>query len=127
MSKDRIQIDGVWYVKEEPTKNKIEIEIEALVHSEALSYEITHYAWEASRIYKSDDKTFYEGVDIHFTDKRSDTREGWIEDYWDNNNWIVGVYENNPDSLVEARMAMCEEGIAHFQAFVGKLKERGWL
>jgi hypothetical protein len=126
MKKDRIQIDGVWYVKEEPTQNKIEIEDHQLTQCQTLIYETDDYCWKAFRIYKDDWVTFYDEVGIEFLDKEGD-REDWKEEYWDNNNWFRGVYENNEDSLKEARESMDENGIAHFQAFVGKLIEKGWL
>jgi hypothetical protein len=123
MKKDRIQIDGVWYVKEEPTQNKIEIEDHQLTQYQTIIYETDDYCWEASRIYKDDGKTFFNGVDIEFTDKEGDCKK----DYWDNDNWFREVYENVEESLETARESMNENGIAHFQAFVGKLIEKGWL
>ena len=126
MKKNRIQIDGVWYVKEEPTQNKIEIEDHQLTQCQTLIYETYDYCWKAFRIYKDDWVTFYDEVGIEFLDKEGD-REDWKEEYWDNNNWFRGVYENNEDSLKEARESMDENGIAHFQAFIGKLIEKGWL
>ena len=126
MKKNRIQIDGVWYVKEEPTQNKIEIEYHQLTQCQTLIYETDDYCWKAFRIYKDDWVTFYDEVGIEFLDKEGD-REDWKEEYWDNNNWFRGVYENNEDSLKEARESMDENGIAHFQAFIGKLIEKGWL
>ena len=126
MKKDRIQIDGVWYVKEEPTQNKIEIEDHQLTQCQTLIYETDDYCWEASRIYEDDGVTFYDGVGIEFTDKEGD-HEDWKKEYWDNDNWFRGIYENNEDSLKEARESMDENGIAHCQAFIGKLIEKGWL
>jgi len=126
MKKDRIQIDGVWYVKEESTQNKIKIEEHQLTQCQTLVYETSDYCWEATRIYHDDKETFYAGVDITFTDKEGD-REDWEKDYWDNDNWLKGLYENNEDSLTHAREVMNENGIAHFQAFIGKLIEKGWL
>ena len=126
MKKDRIQIDGVWYVKEESTQNKIDISNDELTQYQTIVYETDDYCWEAIKIYKDDGETFFDGVDIKFTDKEGD-RENWEEEYWDSDTWIKGVYENNEDSLKEARESMDENGITHFQAFVGNLIEKGWL
>ena len=126
MKKDRIQIDGVWYVKEEPTQNKIEIEDHQLTQCQTIVYETDDYCWEASRIYNDDGVTFYDGVDITFIDKKGNRKE-WKKDYWDNDNWFREVYENDEESLETARESMNENGIAHFQAFIGKLIEKGWL
>lgn len=126
MKKDRIQIDGVWYVKEEPTQNKIKIEDHQLIQCQTIVYETDDYWWEATKIYKDDGETFFDGVDIKFTNKEGD-RENWKEEYWDNDNWFREVYKNDEDSLTEAREVMNENSIAHFQAFIGKLIEKGWL
>jgi hypothetical protein len=126
MKKDRIQIDGVWYVKEEPTQNKIEIEDHQLTQCQTIVYGTDDYCWEASRIYNDDGVTFYDGVDITFIDKKGNRKE-WKKDYWDNDNWFREVYENDEESLETARESMNENGIAHFQAFIGKLIEKGWL
>lgn len=124
MSKNRIQIDGVWYVRETEAPKSITIDPSDLTKTQTLTYENNKYCWEAIRIYKDDGESFYDTVNINFTDKRTDP---WKEDYWDNNDWFIGVYENNKEDLEEARKAMDAEGIAHFQAFLKCLKEEGWL
>jgi hypothetical protein len=126
MKKDRIQINGVWYIKEESIQNKIKIKDDVLVYCQTLLYETSNYCWEATKIYKNDWKTLYDGVNIKFTNKKGE-RKDWEKEYWDNNNWFREVYENNEDSLKEAHETMNKEGIAHFQAFIGKLIEKEWL
>ena len=125
MTKDRIQIDGVWYVKEsnaKPTTKKVEIEDSDITKLLGAVYETDDYCWEATKIYK-DDGTLYSGLDIKFTDKANSE----IIRYWDNDAWMKGVLESNPESLEEARNEMDEEGIAYFQAFLAKLREDFWL
>ena len=125
MTKDRIQIDGVWYVKEsnaKPTTKKVEIEDFDITKYKGAVYETDDYCWEATKIYK-DDGTLYSGLDIKFTDKANSE----IIRYWDNDLWMRGVLESNPESLEEAREVMDEEGIAYFQAFLAKLRKDFWL
>jgi hypothetical protein len=134
---NRIQINGVWYVREDsqPTEETfediqpIEETFEDIQVAQALEcgYETGDYCWTASRMYKDDGETFYPGIDIKFTDKTSGNRETWVEDYWDNETWILGVYCNDPESMVEAKEAMNEKGIKDFRNFIHKLIQMGWL
>jgi len=78
-------------------------------------------------MYKDDGETFYPGIDIEFTDKTSGYRETWVEDYWDNDTWILGVYRNEPLLMPEAKQAMNEKGIKDFRNFIHKLIQMGWL
>lgn len=124
-TKDRIQIDGVWYVKETNTA-PVTITEDDLTKSLSLTYEPFggKYCWEATRIFSGED-SFYNLIDIKFVDKR--TSQPWKEDDWDNNTWMIGVYENDPDALKEAREMMCEEGLKQFQAFIKVLIDKEWL
>ena len=123
MTQDRIQINGIWYVKETATKEEpIVLDLTDFI---GCSYETSDYAWEATKIYKSlASDILYDGVDIKFTDK---TVTPWKEDHWDNNNWILGIYKNNPESMPDAEESMNTEGIRHFRAFIGQLIDREWL
>lgn len=123
--KDRIKIDGVWYVREDisekVSKPKKEI---SLTEFCGMVYENEDYCWEATRLYK-DDKTFYEGIDIKFTDKRKE--KPWFEDHWDNNEWFKGLLKRNPDSLNFANEVMDEEGVEEFIELLKVLEKKNWL
>jgi len=126
MNKDRIQINGEWYVKESnvtTTPKKVEIEDSDITWTKGALYETDEYCWEATKIYK-EDGSLYSGLDIKFTDKMADPFE---EQHWDNNLWMRGVLENNTESLEEARDVMDEEGVAYFQAFLAKLRNEFWI
>ena len=126
MNKDRIQIDGVWYVKEsnvKPTTKKVEIDDADITKYKGATYETDDYCWEATKMYK-EDGSLYSGLDIKFTDKAVDLSEGR---HWNNDLWMRGVLESDPEALEEAREVMDEEGIAYFQAFLAKLREDFWL
>jgi hypothetical protein len=122
--KDRIQIDGVWYVRELETEPKTEFLDVEINTSLSAHYENEDYSWEAIRMYKDDNETFYEDFDVKFTDKNT---KPWKEDYWDNTAWIKGVYENNPDSTYIALEEMDENGLKHFRSFLNELKKLGWF
>ena len=121
-TENRIQINGEWYVKESTIiDKKLVIEDSDITRYEGAVYENENYCWEATKDYR-DDGTLYEGVDIKFTNKST----GKIE-YWDNDDWMVRVHENEVAAMETARESMSEEGVAHFQAFLGKLVEMFWL
>ena len=127
---NRIQINGVWYVREDSQPAEETFEDIQVIQSLECVYETSDYCWAASRMYKDDGKTFYPGIDIKFTDKTYKTsgdREDWIEDYWDNDTWILGVYRNEPSSMLDAKEAMNEKGIKDFRNFIHKLIQMGWL
>ena len=127
---NRIQINGVWYVREDSQSAEETFEDIQVIQTLECLYETDDYCWEASRMYKDDGKTFYPGINIKFTDKTYKTpgdREDWIEDYWDNDTWILGVYHNEPSSMPEAKQAMNEKGIKDFRNFIHKLIQMGWL
>lgn len=119
---DRILINGVWYVREALIENVIE-QIETTDYL-GCTYETENYSWEATRIFKDDQETFYDGFDIKFIDK---LWKNYEPQYWDNMGWFESVYENNPDAIADAKEVMNEEGFLHFRAFLKELKKRGWF
>lgn len=114
---NRIQINGVWYVKEE--EKQPDIDKKNIIYFKGAVLENEDYAWKATKIQK-DDGSFYDGLDIEFIDKR---KKPWKEEHWDNDNWFKGILDNNPDSMKEAKESMDDEGIKVFKAFLNKLVE----
>ena len=120
MNKDRIQIDGVWYVREDKIEDEpINLDV---VETQGCLVENEDFCYEATRI-ANDKGGFYDGVDIKVTDKRE---KPWKEDYWDNNNWMLGILENNPDSLEELEH-YTRDNFKFLQAFLQYLKDKEWL
>jgi hypothetical protein len=120
MNKDRIQIDGVWYVKED-NQNDEPIELD-VIETQGCLVENTNFCYDATRI-ANDKGGFYEGVDIQVTDKRS---KPWKEDNWDNSNWMRGVLEYNPESWKELP-DLGSEDIKFLMAFLQHLKDKEWI
>jgi hypothetical protein len=120
---DRIEINGVWYIREDLANNQVE-DFELSFSLQAM-HEDDNYVWEATRICKDYSTTlFYEDIDIKFTDKRV---KPWKEDDWDNNFWMKGVMNNDLEAMTDAKESMCDNGIKTFRVFLNKLKEEGWL
>jgi len=122
---ERIQINGEWYIKETPPEVVEQIELDP-THCDVLIYETTKYCFEVNRIYRDDDITFYSGINIQFTDKRY-PREKWKNEYWDNNSFYIGVYENDESCIEDALESMDQEGITTLQQIVKQLIEKEWL
>jgi hypothetical protein len=126
MNKDRIQINGEWYVKENT--------IEPLINPRDVTYSIecvwedTNWCFVASLSAKEDDfNDCYDDVFMKITDKRVKGRENWVEEDVDNPKWILGVLEGNLDSMEEANKMFDDEGLKYFKAFALYLIDKGWL
>lgn len=119
MEQNRIQINGVWYVREDQAQeNPIELDP---VKFEGVVVENKEFCFEATRILK-DDYIPYDNINIKFTDKRV---KPWKEDNWDSDSWMKGVLNNNPNSLKE--LPDIGEGTKFLKAFLQYLKDEKWL
>lgn len=123
---DRIQINGVWYRREE----------DSIEEPEKLFWDVTNYigkvaesslyCFKATKMYKDEiNGEWYSGIDIEFTDKRE--RGNWKTDVWDNNTWMRSVLKDNPEALDELRESVCEQGEKEFKEFLRLIQEEGWL
>ena len=120
MNKDRIQIDGVWYVREDNIEDEpINLDV---VETQGFLVENDNFCYAATRI-GNDKGGFYEGVDIKVTDKR---QKPCKEDHWDNNNWMRDILKHNSDSLKELPDLEGED-IKFLMAFLQYLKDKEWI
>ena len=122
MENNRIQINGVWYVKEDTIKKPI-IELEP-TKFEGYVVENRDYCFEATRIFRDDD-TSYESINIEVTTKKG-KRKDWTTDHWDNNTWMIGILENDEDAW-GGLPEMSQDNILFLQAFLQFLKDKKWL
>jgi hypothetical protein len=133
MAKDRIQIDGVWYVKETDavTNNQFITDIpEAdITRSLARIWEDSDYAFEAKILLGNpltDTNDVWGDCWITITEK-CDDREKWVEHEVDNPRWMLGVYEGDELIMREAKKMMSSDGIAAFRGFIHLLIKQGWI
>jgi hypothetical protein len=123
---DRIQINGVWYKREEDLVEETESTFWDVTTYIGKVAESKLYVFKAEKIYRDENGGgFLSGVDIEFTDKR--ILGEWIEDLWDNDTWMRGVLNDDPDALKELRKSVCEQGEKEFKEFLTMLQEEGWL
>lgn len=132
---DRIQVNGVWYVKE--TTKAVSDSVSMTVIEE---FDVTR---SLARIWENDDWVFEakillapDGTELEdtwgdcwltITEKVGDTNHDWVEHSIDNPTWMLGVYEGDPLSMREANKMMTSEGIGLFRGFLSLLIKNGWL
>ena len=92
---DRIQINGTWYVKEQPDAVAPERQIEVFEYK-GLVYEDQRFCFRA--IIDIADSGMLDCIEV--TDKRV---KPWKEDMWDSIFFLHACLERNPDSLTTLR------------------------
>jgi hypothetical protein len=128
---DRIQINGVWYTREDnqPTQEIKPLKREDVTAFKGFVYETDKFCYEVTIIAKDglfEEGEYHDNINIKFTDKRI---KPWVEDHWDSMGWFRGVSENNPDSINSLinENEMEVEDILEFRSFLAFLKQQGWL
>ena len=126
---NRIEIDGVWYTREDNTTPEVIPQLEPSVSFEGLVFESDLYCFEATRL-RDDDGEFYDKeCSIKFTDKSKYSGLGDVEigEIWDNAEWMIGILNNDPEAIEEALESLCSQGIEEFRVVVKELAEKGWI
>ena len=122
--KNRIEIDGVWYTREDNTTPEVKPRLESSIAFEGLVFESDLYCFEATRL-RDDDGEFYDKqCDIQFTNKKLDIDN--IE-YWDNTEWMIEFLSNDPEAIFEASKSLCPRGMEEFRVVLKELAEKGWI
>jgi hypothetical protein len=127
---ERIQVNGVWYVRETTPTSEIEIEDRNITFSMERTWESSDWCFIATVLMRDKAETLddhYQDPYITITDKRPADRKNWIEHDIDNPTWMFGVYEGNSESMEEAVEIFDKQGLDEFRAFIGYLIKIGWL
>ena len=133
---DRIQINGVWYVKEEEldTVEYVEPTISKLVFCgvkyDGMVFESDLYAFDCTRIYDDDGNLYKDGnVCIKFTDKSKYSGLGDVEigEIWDNVDWMRGIIENEVEAIEEAMQSLCSQGMVELKEVLTTLRADAWI
>jgi hypothetical protein len=114
---NRIKINGEWYVREANFDVKERKPIEPIMYR-GCSVETDDYLWEVEILDK------YSAVGVSFTDKTVDPN---IKEHWDNDVWLIGVRDGNPESIRLAKQVMNDKGIEDFRNMLHHLTYVGWL
>jgi hypothetical protein len=132
MNSNRIEINGVWYVREDAIQDPIDFlgaDEMSVTNSLRCTYEVIDWCFEASILLQDDaiDLSDTNGDPwIKVTDKRPDMLE-WKEQDVDSAIWMLGVLEGDRDSMRLAYEIFNNDGIYHFRAFLRVLIQKGWL
>ena len=127
---DRIQINGVWYIKEEEliAEEYVPPTISQLEHGvryDGFVFESNLYAFDCTRIYDEDGNLYKDGnVCIKFTDKSkySGLGDAKIGEIWDNVDWMRAIIENDPEAIEEAMRSLCSQGLAELKEVLTTLR-----
>ena len=131
---DRIQINGVWYVKADsyvdkpiPTISVSLFDEDRIIYNQNCMFETADFIFRAVVLIDGDGELKYKNsLYIEFIDKRP---EPWKEEHWDNPTWLNGVILNNTDSIkVLEELKMSPSAIATFRDFLIYLRdEKEWI
>jgi hypothetical protein len=124
---ERIQINGVWYVKEQPDTKPEPHSVEVF-HNQSIVYEDRDYCFEATIIIDPETgQPLYDdiGMDVKVTDKTQGNP--CMELFWDHEGFFRGCYERNPESIESLKESLNEAGVENFIAFLQHTMDAGWL
>lgn len=134
---ERIEINGVWYVREDSqlqqtpplTEEDVTYFIgeDDVTHFKGIAYECDNYCFEASKLTKHqelDDVV----IEITFKERGISPKE-WKTESWDHIGFFQGILENNLGSIDSVREGFNEdsEGVRLFKAFLVYLQKIHWL
>jgi len=124
---DRIQINGVWYVKEQPDTKPEPHSVEVF-HNQSIIYEDQDYCFEATIIIDPETgQPLYDEIGMYV--KVTDKTQGipCMELFWDHEGFFRGCYERNPESIESLKESLNEAGVENFIAFLQHTMDAGWL
>ena len=129
---DRIEINGVWYIKEDVATSKFEkvtiSELEPGIKYDGFVFESNLYAFDCTRIYDEDGNLYKDGnVCIKFTDKSVDYAMKEYQEHWDNVDWMNGIIENEVEAIEEAMESLCPQGLVELKEVLSVLRVAAWL
>jgi hypothetical protein len=124
MGKDRIEIDGEWYVREKSLKNKDFYDDRDVnpVYYLGIDYEI----FEFSIFYKIDKECNFkldEGTQV------MTIKVGGDEYYWDNDSFLKSLADMKADEWdeIEKTDYLSKADITHLRKFIAHLSNKGYL
>lgn len=135
MKQERICIDGQWYVREDlATSNEEEathkLDIDNINQCIDIEYDSGPWKFNAQLFLLDDAKDLtdhYSGLHMRIENTKSPGPPA--VDSSDNNAWLIGVLQENPESMDDANEIFCDdtEGLAAFRAFIQYLIDNNWL
>ena len=129
---DRIEINGVWYIKEDVATSKFEkvtiSQLEPGIKYDGFVFESNLYAFDCTRIYDEDGNLYKDGnVCIKFTDKSIIHDIDKSQEHWDNVDWMCGILENEVEAIDEAMESLCSQGLVELKEVLTTLRADAWI
>ena len=129
---DRIEINGVWYIKEDVATSKFEkvtiSELEPGIKYDGFVFESNLYAFDCTRIYDDNGCLYKDGnVSIKFTDKSVVNAIKEYQEHWDNVDWMNGILENEVEAIEEAMESLCPQGFVELKEVLSVLRVAAWI
>jgi len=127
---DRIQINGVWYAKEEELIAELHIEshLETGVKYDGMVFESDLYAFDCTRIYDDNGCLYKDGnVSIKFTDKSVIHDIEKFQEHWSNEAWMQGVIEDDVEAIEAAMESLCSQGLVELKEVLTTLRADAWI
>jgi hypothetical protein len=120
---DRIQINGVWYIREDSLKpeSKKDFDFE-ITEIRELQIESENYTLVGSVLFEHE-RFIMPSVKIEFTGGKEHGRES---EFWDNEPFLFGLATGNPESM-EQMIGESEELIVACKSITKKMMELRWI
>ena len=126
--KDRIEVNGVWYIKENTIVQPTISELEPGIKYDGMVFESDLYSFDCTRVYDEDGNLYKDGnLCIKFTDKSIIHDIDKFQEHWDNVDWMCGILENEVEAIDEAMESLCSQGLIELKEVVKELVEKGWI
>ncbi len=128
-TKNRINIDGVWYVREDKLNSKdinFKVYEDDHIPTRGITLELEDFCFEFSVLENIQEvghySTFY-GPSIVFYDKNTDIKH---ED-WDSQSWMKGILEGNEESLSDLPESFTKTQLIGLKAIIKKAQDPGHI
>ena len=126
--KDRIEVNGVWYIKENTIVQPTISQLDSGVKYDGMVFESDLYSFDCTRVYDEDGNLYKDGnLCIKFTDKSIIHDIDKFQEHWDNVDWMCGILENEVEAIDEAMESLCSQGLIELKEVVKELVEKGWI
>ena len=126
--KDRIEVNGVWYIKENTIVQPTISELEPGIKYDGFVFESNLYAFDCTRIYDEDGNLYKDGnVCIKFTDKSIIHDIDKFQEHWDNGDWMNGILDGDEGSIETAMESLCSQGLVELKEVLTTLRVAAWL
>ena len=126
--KDRIEVNGVWYIKENTIVQPTISQLDSGVKYDGMVFESDLYSFDCTRVYDEDGNLYKDGnVSVKFTDKSITHDIDKFQEHWDNVDWMRALLINEPEAIEEAMESLCSQGLVELKEVLTTLRVAAWI